>query len=626
MANKWVRKLGIGISMVMTASQLGVIPAYAAPEKDGFSDETEEELFAEADFGDLLEEKFEEEAVEEEDAEDSPEEEDEEELTEETESAENTGAGKGDVPVWKDGSVYIKEKEVKNYTGLAVAESEKDKPWVYIENGKRDESYTGFAEYDGELFYVEDGTMQTDKNGVQIDPNSSERNLKFYFCAGGQVQKKHEGLAEYDGEWFYIKSGLVQIDMNAFVEYDGGLFAVAAGRIVGEYSGLMQDPENTTDGDWYFFAKGQAQTQYTGLAEYDGAWFYVINGKLATSFTGMVEYDGDTFYVNNGMLSQEGPATSAGNGVGTYRMSTAVPDKCINPVTDKEFSVTPNDGIDDTAEINHALTVAAVDTDHHTVYLPAGVYDISIQGGEGKSALLFQYEGVHLVMDENAVLRLASNSYSGYNAILIHANNVSISGGQLIGERAGHGSDELGYGHGVAVDRAHATIENMKISSNRGDGIYLADSGKKTECFDVTIKNCEIFDNSRSNISVVRADNVTLANCDLHGAQGTAPMAAMNIEPNRSSSGSFYCCNHISVQDTVFSSYGKAAPYKGTGGLWCDYALLVLSHTGQTVATDLRFDNCIFNGAFDNGDTQGTVATGCIFNGDIFERSPLSVN
>ena len=623
MANKWVRAIGLGTSMLLSVSQMCV---YAAPEEEGFTGVSSEESFEEDDFGDLLEERFAAEIDGGEEAEEQTKEDADNNLTEETEAAELTASGTEEVPVWKDGKVMIKGKEVKNYTGLAVSDADSD--WVYINNGKYDESYAGFVLYDGERFYVEGGKMQTTKSGVVPDPNTSGEDMQFYFCANGMVQRNHEGLALYDGEWFYIKDGLVQIKKNAFVKYDGGLFAVAVGRIVGEYSGLMQDPENTTSGDWYFFANGQAQTQYTGLTQYDGEWFYVIDGKLATSFTGPVEYDGESFYVVNGMLSKTSPESGGGNNnsVGTYHQAVAVPTKCINPVKDSAFSVTPNDGIDDTAEINHALTVAACDTSHHTVYLPAGVYDISIQGGEGKSALLFQYEGVKLVMDENAVLRLASNSYSGYNAILIHANNVSITGGQLIGERAGHSSAELGYGHGIAVDRAHATIENMKISSNRGDGIYLADSGKKTECFDVTIKNCEIFDNSRSNISVVRADNVALINCDLHDAQGTAPMAAMNIEPNRSGSGSFYCCNHISVKDTVFSSYGNQPPYEGAYGLWCNYALLVLSHTGGTVATDLNFDNCIFNGAFDNGDTQGTTATGCTFNGDIYDRSPLSIN
>ncbi|MBR3103604.1 MAG: hypothetical protein IKH46_07250, partial [Lachnospiraceae bacterium] len=84
-----------------------------------------------------------------------------------------------------------------------------------------------------------------------------------------------------------------------FVEYDGGLFFVGAGRIMTEVNGLAMDPQGT---DWYYLANGQAQTQYTGLAQYDGEWFYVVNGKLATDYTGTVEYDGAEFNVVSGMV------------------------------------------------------------------------------------------------------------------------------------------------------------------------------------------------------------------------------------------------------------------------------------------------------------------------------------
>ena len=201
----------------------------------------------------------------------------------------------------EDGStvVYVKNQPVADYTGIAIFGTEEDAPWVYLEDGKRNQEYSGFVDYDGESFYVAGGTMASKQNGVQIDPNSGDDPV-FYFVAGGMVQKHHEGLAEYDGAWFYIKDGKVQLEKNAFVEYDGGLFLVAVGRIVNEYAGLCQDPQNTQTGDWYFFSNGQAQTQYTGLALYDGHWFYVEKGKFLPSYTGTVWYDGEQFEVVNG--------------------------------------------------------------------------------------------------------------------------------------------------------------------------------------------------------------------------------------------------------------------------------------------------------------------------------------
>ncbi len=197
-------------------------------------------------------------------------------------------------PNWPNDE-YIIKIQLTKADGLQLGD---DKKYYYYKDGKVDTDFTGYAEYDGAKFYVKNGTIDTATNGVKIDGNADP--LVWYFCANGQVQTQHKGLALYDGEWFYIENGKVAVDMNAFVEYDGGLFAVAAGRIVSEYSGLMQDPQNTKTGDWYFFADGKAQTQYTGLAQYDGHWFYIQAGKFDPAYNGKVTYDGAEFTVVNG--------------------------------------------------------------------------------------------------------------------------------------------------------------------------------------------------------------------------------------------------------------------------------------------------------------------------------------
>ena len=215
----------------------------------------------------------------------------------EEELAAGTYYVKVDTSWWNNNSDYSLEIQVDDSIpdGLNKAA---DGNIYYYKDGKVDKTFVGYADYDGAKFHVKNGTINTALNGVMIDGNADP--LVWYFCANGQVQTQHKGLAEYDGEWFYVDNGKVAVDMNAFVKYDGGLFAVAAGRIVSEYSGLMQDPQNTKTGDWYFFANGQAQTQYTGLALYDGHWFYVQSGKFDPAYNGTVIYDGAEFTVVNG--------------------------------------------------------------------------------------------------------------------------------------------------------------------------------------------------------------------------------------------------------------------------------------------------------------------------------------
>ncbi|MBS6116658.1 MAG: hypothetical protein KH896_00005, partial [Clostridiales bacterium] len=114
-----------------------------------------------------------------------------------------------------------------------------------------------------------------------------------------QIQSEYKGLALYDNEWFYLENGYLDTNTNGIVEHDGGKFIVAVGRIAKEANGLWQDPK---DKKWYFASNGQIQTQHTGVAGYDGKLFYVIKGELATDYKGTIKYKGVVYEVINGQL------------------------------------------------------------------------------------------------------------------------------------------------------------------------------------------------------------------------------------------------------------------------------------------------------------------------------------
>ena len=192
----------------------------------------------------------------------------------------------GNLNYYKDG-----EKQT-SYTGLVSL----DDDWWYVEKGVVAESKIGFVDYEGAKFVVVSGNLETKANGLVQDPDND---ADWYYCAAGQVQNQYTGLAQYNGAWFYINKGKLDTTLADYVEYDSGLFYVAAGRIMKEVNGLAKDPDGP---DWYYLAEGQAQLQYSGLAMYDGEWFYVIGGKLAEDYSGPVVYDGETFYVENGMV------------------------------------------------------------------------------------------------------------------------------------------------------------------------------------------------------------------------------------------------------------------------------------------------------------------------------------
>ena len=144
--------------------------------------------------------------------------------------------------------------------------------------------------------FVDQGAVYA-RDGLINDPANP---ADWYFCSAGVVREDVTQLVLYDNAWFYVVDGKLDTTYVGIVDYDGGRFLVAAGRIMTEVNGLNQDPNGS---DWYFYANGQIQNQYTGLAQYDGAWFYIVEGKLAEDFTGDVEYDGAMFHVDHGMLA-----------------------------------------------------------------------------------------------------------------------------------------------------------------------------------------------------------------------------------------------------------------------------------------------------------------------------------
>ena len=174
--------------------------------------------------------------------------------------------------------------------------------FCFFKDGKVDEDFEGLTEYDGAKFYVKDGEVATDMNGLYLVSGTDDESTtddKFYFFSNGQLQSEYKGLALYDNEWFYLENGYLDTNTNGIVEHDGGKFIVAVGRIAKEANGLWQDPK---DGKWYFASNGQIQTQHTGVAGYDGKLFYVIKGELATDYKGTIKYNGAVYEVINGQL------------------------------------------------------------------------------------------------------------------------------------------------------------------------------------------------------------------------------------------------------------------------------------------------------------------------------------
>ena len=144
---------------------------------------------------------------------------------------------------------------------------------LYYVDGEQDFETYGFVSYDSALFLVANGRVATEAEGLYQDPDYPRF---WYYCSAGQAHTEYSGAVEYDGEYFLVKDGVLDTEACGFFECDRGICAVAAGRILQEAGGLIQDPKHRDC--WYYCKAGRVVRDYYGEVEYDGAEFYVSGG------------------------------------------------------------------------------------------------------------------------------------------------------------------------------------------------------------------------------------------------------------------------------------------------------------------------------------------------------------
>ncbi|MCC8101924.1 MAG: hypothetical protein LIP11_06565 [Clostridiales bacterium] len=171
-----------------------------------------------------------------------------------------------------------------------------DEVFRYYQNNVFAEDYVGVVPYDGSLFFIKNGLVDFEANGLCLYEDV------WYFVSLGQVQLQYTGLALYDSAWFYVTDGILDTTQNGLVPYDGERFLVVAGKLLLGYNGLwLYDSSIGGDGCWYFLAVGMVQN-VSQVVLYDGEWFVVENGILDSDYNGTIEYDGEIFNVVNGQL------------------------------------------------------------------------------------------------------------------------------------------------------------------------------------------------------------------------------------------------------------------------------------------------------------------------------------
>ncbi len=215
-----------------------------------------------------------------------------------------------------------------------------------------------------------------------------------------------------------------------------------------------------------------------------------------------------------------------------------------------DFGILGDGKTDYTELINQCLGMAVL-KGYHMVWFPTGTYLIDgTLGGDPNQT--FRNAGVivpgnlEIMMDPECVIKVIPNSSWGYSAFYVgKQENITISGGQIIGERDEHTYVSAGirstheWGFGICIEGClNVVIDNVEISDFTGDGIIVSPSGLKTAndyrtSEHITIRGCEVRRSRRNNISITGCDTVTVEECVIEDAgtgNGTAPKFGIDIE------------------------------------------------------------------------------------------------
>ncbi len=229
---------------------------------------------------------------------------------------------------------------------------------------------------------------------------------------------------------------------------------------------------------------------------------------------------------------------------------------------------------DDTSAIQDALN------QYDSVYIPKGTYYINVD-----KRLKLKSNQV-LTLDENAVLQALPTSSGEYGILQIfNVENVTVTGGQLVGDRASHSGSSGEWGMGIYIlDSASISIENVSIRDCWGDGIYI---GGDHPSKNVTINSVTSEGNRRQGLSITNAERVEIVNSEFINTYGTRPAAGIDIEPNDGET-----AKNISIEDTICSgNEGTGLDIVG----WCEriYGITV---SGCTISNNGESGIRIVNG------------------------------
>lgn len=258
------------------------------------------------------------------------------------------------------------------------------------------------------------------------------------------------------------------------------------------------------------------------------------------------------------------------------------------------------------------------------IYFPAGTYLIDV------ITSLQVPSNTNLFFDKKAKLVAKGNS-SAYTTALLKidlVSNVTVTGGTFVGDRYSHSGTTGEHGFGIRIyGSVNTSVTDANISACFGDGLYVgADTTTMTlPAKNITINRVTCSDNRRNGASFTYVDGFTVLNSTFQTANGTAPQAGLDLEPNTNQyvkNGVVRDCKFIGNTFTGFLTAVNGTGYidnvqvinntmSGNGS----YGARLISVTNGSLSENAVFDNgTLANNTYSNISIEGTAANNQIKN------------
>ena len=166
------------------------------------------------------------------------------------------------------------------------------------------------------------------------------------------------------------------------------------------------------------------------------------------------------------------------------------------------------------------------------VQVPAGRYLIDpLRSVRMRSHVdLRMAPGARLLAKPNAAPR-------AYVLLAQGVRDVTISGGEIVGERDAHLGRAGEWGHGIMIrGSSHVTVRDVAISRCWGDGISIGGlprgKGVATPSSDILIDHVRCRGNRRQGLTIGRSRRVRVVDSEFSDTRGTKPEYGIDIEPD----------------------------------------------------------------------------------------------